>query len=92
MKLNLKKEAFAGSIICLIGMTGIAAAANVNVGVDVVTPNVRVQAGNSAPPQHVTVVERERVIVREKEVRHDNGKHKGHYKKHKKHKHDKHDH
>jgi len=89
--MNLKKVVVAGTVASLIAMAGIAAAANVNVGVEVMTPNVRVQASNTAPPQHVTVVERERVIIREKEVKHDNGKHKGHYKKHKKHKHDKHD-
>ena len=40
--------------------------AEVGVGVDINTPNVRVQVGT--PPQlHMTVVERELVIVREKE-------------------------
>jgi len=59
------------------------AMAGANVGVDVATPNVRVQVGTSQPPP-VTVVQRETVVV--KEVRKDNGKHKGHHKKHKKHK------
>lgn len=76
-----------GCIVALMGMGNIAAAANVGVGVDISTPNVRVQVGNQAPqPPKVTVVERERVIVRETEVYHDRGKHKGHGKKHKKHK------
>jgi hypothetical protein len=57
-------------------------------GVDVYTPDVRVQVGTpqSPPLPHVRVIERERVIVREHEYegKKDNGKHKGHYKKHKK--------
>jgi hypothetical protein len=84
MKRHLMK-AVIGSVAGVMGMANFAAAANVGVGVDVNTPNVRVQVGNPAPPPRVAVVERERVIVREKEVRHDHGKHKGHYKKHKKH-------
>src|SRR6185369_2967406 len=85
-KMNLKKVAIA-SAVCVIGMAGLAAASNVAVGVDVSPPSVRLQVGSTpAPPPQVTVVERERVIVREREVRHDRGKHKGHYKKHKKHK------
>ena len=83
MKKHVMKAAI-GSAVCVMGMAGIAAAANV--GVDVNTPNVRVQVGTPAPPPRVTVVEQERVIIREKEVHHDRGKHKGHYKKHKKHK------
>ena len=80
------KTAGIGSAICILGMAGIAAASNVAVGVDVNTPNVRVQVGAPAPPPPVMVVDRERVIVRERDGHHDNGKHKGHYKKHKKHK------
>jgi len=86
MKMPLVKTVI-GSAVAVMGMAGIAAAANVAVGVDVATPNVRVQVGAPAPPPSVTVVERERVIVREKAGHHDNGKHKGHYKKHKKNKH-----
>ena len=88
MKVQMMKAAV-GSVIGVVAMAGIAAASNVNVGVDVVTPNVRVRASN-VPPPPVTVVERERVIIHEKEVHHDNGKHKGHYKKHKKQKKQKH--
>jgi len=73
----------AGSLLLVAATAGFAMA-QVNVGVDVNTPNVRVQVG-TPPPSHVTIVERERVIVRDVE-RKDNGKHKGHYKKHKKHK------
>jgi hypothetical protein len=84
MKRHLVKVVV-GSVAAVMGMANIVAAANVSVGVDVNTPNARVQVGTPAPPPpHVTVVERERVIVREKVERHDNGKHKGHYKKHKK--------
>jgi len=85
MKLHIMKGAV-GTVIGVVGMAGIAAAANVNVGVDVITPNVRIQAGNVPQPQQVTVVERERVIIHEKESKHNHGKHKGHDKKHKKHK------
>jgi hypothetical protein len=76
-------------------MVGILVAANfavaeAGVSVDVNTPNVRVQVGSPqpSPPAQMTVVERERVIVREREVvrgKKDHGRHKGHYKKHKKH-------
>jgi hypothetical protein len=93
MKLQLQKG-IAGSMVAVIGMAGVAFADNVSVGVDVNTPNVRVRATNAPPPPppQVTVVERERVIVREKDSHHDNGKHKGHNKKHKKkHKEHKHD-
>lgn len=83
MKVQMMKAAV-GGVIAVLGLAGIAAAGNVNVGVDVITPNVRVRAGNVPVRQPVTVVERERVIVHEREVHHDNGKHKGHYKKHKK--------
>lgn len=88
--MNLKKLAV-GGVVCVLGMAAVVAPSSGAVGVDVSTPNVRVQVGTPAPPPppQVTVVERERVIVREKD-RHDQGKHKGHYKKHKKHK--KHDH
>jgi len=62
------------------------------VGVDVSTPNVRVQVGTPAAPPvivapapPVRVIERERVIIEDRD-HHDNGKHKGNYKKHKKHK------
>ena len=83
MKMYVMK-AVIGSAVCVMGMAGISAAANV--AVDVNTPNVGVQVGNPAPPPRVTVVEQERVIIREKDGHHDRGKHKGHYKKHKKHK------
>ena len=85
MKMHLKK-AVIGSAVCVMGTAGIAAASNVGVGVDVSTPNVRVQVGTPAPPPRVTVVEQERIIVRERDAHHDRGKHKGHYKKHQKHK------
>ncbi len=72
-----------GTLVGVMGMAGIAAAGSV----DVSTPNVRVQVGTPAPPPpRVIVMEPERVIVRESVERHDQGKHKGHYKKHKKHK------
>jgi hypothetical protein len=76
-----------GSVLLVLATAGFAMAA-VNVGVDVNTPNVRVQAGTTQPPPRVAVVERERVLVKEKVVvegKKDHGKHKGHYKKHKKH-------
>ncbi len=76
------------SILCVLATASFATAA---VGVDVSTPNVRVQVGTpqAPPPPQVRVIESERVIVKEREYRgrKDNGKHKGHYKKHKKHKH-----
>ncbi len=84
MKKHLMKTAI-GSAVGVLGMAGVAAASNVAVGVDVTTPNARVQVATPAPPPRVTVVEQERVIVREKD-HHDRGKHKGHYKKHNKHK------
>ena len=84
MKMNLM-NAVVGSAVCVLGMVGIATASNVAVGVDVNTPNVRVQVATPAPPPRVTVVEQERVVVRERGGHHDRGKHKGHYKKHKKH-------
>ena len=85
------RKTTAGMIVVL----ATASFATAAVGVDVNTPNVRVQVGNPAPPPVVVVpppvrvIERERVIVEDRD-HHDNGKHKGHYKKHKKHK--KHDH
>jgi hypothetical protein len=82
--MNFKKAAI-GSAVCVMAMTGVAAASNTAVGVDVSTPNMRVQVGTPAPPPRVVVVEPERVIVRERDEHHDNGKHKGHHK-HKKHK------
>ena len=86
MKKHLMKTVI-GSAVCVMGMACIAAASNV--AVDVSTPNVRVQVGTPAPQPRVTVVEQERIIVRERDEHHDRGKHKGHYKKHKKHnKHD----
>lgn len=78
----------AASLVLVATTAGFAMAADVSVGVR--TPNVSVQVGTPQPPP-VRVVERERVIVREVEVRKDNGKHKGHYKKHKKHKKHRHD-
>jgi len=86
MKVQVMKGAI-GTVIGVIGVAGVAVASNVNIGVDVITPNARVSASNMPVRQPVTVVERERVIVHEKEVHHDHGKHKGHYKKQKKHKH-----
>ncbi|MBC7963994.1 MAG: hypothetical protein H7Y05_13755 [Steroidobacteraceae bacterium] len=83
----LKK--MAGSFVVVVATAGFALAA---VGVDVSTPNVRVQVGTpqAPPPPQIRVIERERVIVEERvyEERKDKGKHKGHYKnkKHKKHK------
>lgn len=78
-----------GSIVLVAVTAGFAVAA---VGVDVSTPNVRVQVGapQAPPPPQVRIIERERVIVHENEYveRKDKGKHKGHFKnkKHKKHK------
>jgi len=80
------KKAVIGSAVCVIAMTVVATQSNATVGVDVNTPNVRVQVGNSTPPPPVYVMEPERVIVRESHDHHDHGKHKGHYKKHSKHK------
>lgn len=79
-----------GGLVCAMGVASVALAGNVDVGVAVSTPNVRVQVGTQPPPPppppRMTVIERERVIVREPADHHDRGKHKGHYKKHKKHK------
>jgi len=58
-----------------------------------------IRVGNTPPPPPAPVVVREQTVIikeqgaRHEEVRHDNGKKKGHYKeKHKKHKkHDRHD-
>jgi biopolymer transport protein ExbD len=77
-------------MICLTAIIAATASyAATGVNVDVSTPNVRVQVGNQPPPP-VTVIERERVVVKEHgdKEHHDNGKHKGH-KKHKKHKNEK---
>lgn len=81
----------AGGMVLVAATAGFAIAA---VSVDVRTPDVRVQVGNppppppvQAPPPQVRVIEKERVIIKEKEVedRHDNGKHKGQHKGQKKH-------
>ena len=76
----------AASMICVLITAGFAMA-EVGVGVDINTPNVRVQVGT--PPQsYMTVVERERVIVRGKEGmigKKGHGRHTGQYKKQKKH-------
>jgi hypothetical protein len=84
--MNMKRHltnAGIGTLVGVMGMAGIAVAGSV----DVNTPNVRVQVGTPAPPPpRVIVVEPERVIVPEYGERHDQGKHKGHYKKHKKYK------
>jgi len=85
MKMHLRK-AVIGSAVGVVVMANIAVAGNVAVGVDVNTPNVRVKVGSAPAPRPVTVVEKERVVVVEKEGKHDNGKHKGQHKKHKKHK------
>jgi hypothetical protein len=76
------RKATAAALL-VFATSGFATAA---VGVDVNTPNVRVQVGTPQPPPQVRVIERERVIVKDHEYegRRDNGKHKGHYKKHKK--------
>jgi hypothetical protein len=85
MKMKFCVKAVIGSAVCVMGMASVAAARSADVGVNVSTPNVNVRVGAPAPPPpSVTVVERERVIVRESDGHHDNGKHKGHYKKHKK--------
>jgi hypothetical protein len=76
-----------GSLIIVLAAASFAGAAP-SVNVDVNTPGASIRVGTPAPPPRVTVVEHERVIV--KEHRGDNGKHKGH-RKHKKHKQDHHD-
>ncbi|MDD2898383.1 MAG: hypothetical protein PHI31_06685 [Desulfuromonadaceae bacterium] len=80
-----------GSIVIVLAVASLAGAAT-SVNVDVNTPNASVRIGTPQPPPHVTVIEQERVIVREHhyDERKDNGKHKG-QKKHKKHKKDHHD-
>jgi hypothetical protein len=85
MGLNWKKKVVIGSAFCLLGLAGfgVQGSASATVGVDVSTPNVRVQVGTPAPPP-VVVVEHNHVI--KEKSHHDNGKHKGHYKKHTKHK------
>ncbi len=86
----MKKQlmnAIIGSAVGAVGLAGVAAASNVAVGVDVTTPNTRVQVNAPAPPPPgVLVPGPGAVVVPEKHVHHDNGKHKGQYKKHKKHK------
>jgi hypothetical protein len=79
----------AGSIILVFAAASFSAA---SVNVEVNTPNASVRVGTPPPAPRVTVVERERIIVREDryEGRKDNGKHKG-QKKHKKHKKNRHD-
>lgn len=68
----------AAGLACMF-ITANVAIAQVGVGVSVSTPNVSVQVGTTPPPPppRVTVIEKERIVVK------DNGKHKGHYKKHK---------
>ncbi|KAA0893496.1 hypothetical protein [Oryzomonas rubra] len=88
-----RMKAMIGTVVAamgIAGMAGAAGAADVAVGVDVNTPNVRVQVGTPPPPPfapRTIVVERERAITHEREERHDRGKHKGHYKKYRKDKH-----
>lgn len=65
-----------GAVAAIILSAGLASAA---VNVDVSTPNASIHVGSPQPAPQVTVIERDRVI--EKDRRHDNGKHKGHYKK-----------
>lgn len=72
-----------GSIVLVLAAATFSAAA---VNVEVNTPNASVRVGSPLPAP-MTVIERERVIVKEPryEGKRDNGKHKGHYKnKHKK--------
>lgn len=71
-------------LFCLLAVASVATAGT-SVGVDIATPNARVQVGTSPapPPPRVVVVEKERVVVHEHGGKKDNGKHKGH-KKHKK--------
>lgn len=76
-----------GSIVLVLAAAGFSAA-GVNVGVS--TPNASIYVGTPQPAPQVTVVERERVVVEERQHEEDNGKHKGHYK-HKKHKKERHD-
>ena len=78
----------ASSIIFVLAAANFSVA---SVNVEVNTPNASVRVGTPPPAPHVTVIERERVIVKEDryEGRKDNGKHKGH-KKYKKHKKDRH--
>lgn len=73
------RTSFAAGLVCMLLATNVAVA-QVGVGVSVSTPNVSVQVGTTPPPPppRVTVIEKERIVVK------DNGKHKGHYKKHKK--------
>lgn len=74
-------KSLVASMVIVVATTGISVASDVSV--DVSTPNARVQVGtHPPPPPPVRVVEREHVIVKEKEYtgKHDHGKHKGHYK------------
>ena len=75
-----------GSIVLVLAAANFSAAA---VNVDVNTPNASIHVGTPqpAPPQQVTVIERDH----RHEGRKDNGKHKG-QKKHKKERHDEHEH
>ena len=92
MKKHLLKKVVA-SLVCVAASAGFAVA-DVSVGVS--TPNVRVRVGTPPPPPaplppppppRPHVIERERVIVRERPAPHpDRGLHRGHYKKHKKYK------
>lgn len=78
-----------GSLVIVLAAAGFSAAA---VNVDVSTPNASVHVGSPQQPSHVTVVERERVAIKEQghKDKKDNGKHKG-QKKQKKHKNDRHE-
>lgn len=68
-----------GTLAGVMGMAGIAAAADVAVGVDVNTPNARVQVSTAPAPPRPVVVEREHVA---RVDHYDHGRHRGHYKKH----------
>ena len=78
------KNLVAGAAIIL------ATAAFATASVDVRAPGLRVQVGSpehhAPPPPQVRVIERERVIIKERDNRGYKGKHKGHYKKHRRHK------
>lgn len=80
-----------GCIIIVLAAASFAGAAP-SINVDVNTPNASIRVGTPQPAPQVTVIERERVVVREHrgDERRDNGKHKG-QKKHKKYKKDHHD-
>lgn len=79
LKRRVSVKRVAGSIVLVLAAVSFSAAA---VNVDVNTPNASIRVGTPQPAPQVTVIEREKVIVKEDhhKVKKNSGKHKGHYK------------